>query len=459
MNEKTKGENIKLCQSLIMDIGMIEPNKGQIAGLPSNPRLIRDERFKKLKKSLETNPEMTAYREILVYPLKTEQKTRYIIIGGNMRYRAMKEIGFNKCICKVLPEETTVEQLQAYTIKDNAGYGEWDFTMLSSEWSEQLLIDCCIDIPEMEEPKMEEEAEEDNYDVSQGINKTPHSRLGDIYQLGQHRLVCGDSTKPETFAALMNGVQADLIVTDPPYNVNYESADGKKIENDHMADAAFQEFLFDAFTQGNDNLKQGGAVYIWHADTEGYNFRAACKRVGWKVRQCLIWKKNALVLGRQDYQWIHEPCLYLWKEGAGHYFINRRDLTTVVEDGASLDIDKMTKQEMKELLEKMLHGSIPTTIIEENKPAKSAEHPTMKPLKLIGQQIRNSSRPGEVVLDLFGGSGSTMMAAEQLGRKCYMVEFDPKYVDVIVNRWEELTKEQARYIGNFIENNVETEKQ
>ena len=197
-------------------------------------------------------------------------------------------------------------------------------------------------------------------------------------------------------------------------------------------------------------LKPGGAFYIWHADSEGYNFRGACREVGWKVRQTLIWNKNALVLGRQDYQWKHEPCLYGWKEGAGHYFIDRRDLTTVQEDLQSLDIDSMTKAELKDVLQVMMGRDMPTTVIDEDKPLRSAEHPTMKPLKLIGRQIRNSTRTGETVLDLFGGSGSTMMAAEQLGRRCCMVEYDPKYVDVIIKRWEDLTGRKAEYLGNML---------
>lgn len=243
---------------------------------------------------------------------------------------------------------------------------------------------------------------------------------------------------------------ADALITDPPYNVDYESADGKKIQNDHMEDSQFQNFLTDAFNTAMAHVKQGGAFYIWHADSEGHNFRAACHRAGMKVRQCLIWKKNSLVLGRQDYQWIHEPCLYGWKDGAGHYFTNRRDLTTVQElIEQKPDLDKMKKEEMKELLQKIL--TLPTSIIEEDKPLRSAEHPTMKPLPLIGRLVLNSTRKGDTVIDTFGGSGSTLMACEQLGRTCATVELDPIYVDVIIKRWEDFTGEKAEYFGNFIE--------
>ena len=277
--------------------------------------------------------------------------------------------------------------------------------------------------------------------------------------MGKHRLICGDSTDAETVSLLVGDSKVDLLLTDPPYNVDYSSKNEalnaadkgnriqKDIANDKMGDTQFQEFLTAAFTNANHHLKQGGAFYIWHVGTEGLNFKIAVKRVGWDLKQILIWNKNNMVLGRQDYQWKHEPCLYGWKPGAGHYFISRRDLLTVYEE-KDIDIDALTKAEMKDLLKKFLQGSIPTTVIDEDKPLRSEDHPTMKPLKLMGRLIRNSTRPGEIVLDLFGGSGSTLMAAEQLGRVCYMVELDPCYIDVIIKRWEEYTGEKAQYLGN-----------
>lgn len=192
--------------------------------------------------------------------------------------------------------------------------------------------------------------------------------------------------------------------------------------------------------------KWGGCFYVWLAAKEWIAFEEALNTNGLQVRQELIWNKNAFTLGRQDYQWKHEPCLYGWKPGASHYFVARRDLITITEDEA-LDLNALTKQELKDLLTKVL--SLPTSDIHEDKPLRSADHPTMKPLKLMGRLIKNSTRPGEVVLDPFGGSGSTMMAAEQLGRACYMVELDPAYIDVICKRYEELTGEKAEYLGNF----------
>lgn len=424
-------------------LSVIELNKGQIPGLPKNPRFIKNEKFKKLKKSIEENPEMLELRELLVYPYKG----KYVLIGGNMRYRALKELGYEIATCKIIDESTSVEQLKAYTIKDNSGFGEWDFEAIRDEWDIGDVESWGVDVPEVEKAKSEKEAEDDNYTKS--VPEKARSKEGDMFALGEHRLICGDSTKIETLELLMDGSTADLIVTDPPYNVNYESkSTGKKIQNDQMSDSNFQEFLTDAFKAANSVLKLGGAVYIWHVDSEGYNFRTACKRVGWKVRQCLIWNKNSLVLGRQDYQWKHEPVLYLWKEGAGHYFTPRRDLTTVLEMLEEKKPEEMKKEELLKIVKLVMGDGIPSSVIDEDKPVASAEHPTMKPLRLIGRQIKNSSRPNEIVLDPFGGSGSTMMAAEQLGRRCYMVELDPRYIDVIIDRWEELTGKTAVFLGN-----------
>lgn len=209
----------------------------------------------------------------------------------------------------------------------------------------------------------------------------------------------------------------DMLLTDPPYNVDYEgkTKDALKIQNDSMADEQFREFLRAAFFNADSVMKSGAVFYIWHADSEGYNFRGACHNVGWKVRQCLVWAKNSMVLGRQDYQWKHEPCLYGWKEGAGHLWAADRKQTTI------LNFDR---------------------------PTKSKEHPTMKPIKLFDYQIKNNTKGGDIILDLFGGSGTTLMACEQNGRTCYMMEFDPRYVDVIIGRWESLTGQKAKLISN-----------
>ena len=234
------------------------------------------------------------------------------------------------------------------------------------------------------------------------------SQPGDIWLLGKHRLMCGDSTKLEDAKKLMGGVQADLLLTDPPYNVAYEggTAEHLTIQNDDMDDADFREFLCAAFQVADSNMKPGAAFYIWHADTEGYNFRGACRDIGWQVRQCLIWVKNSLVLGRQDYHWQHEPCLYGWKDGAAHLWTSDRSQTTI------MNFDK---------------------------PQRNGEHPTMKPVELFAYQLQNNTKAGGAVLDLFGGSGTTMIACEQLGRRGYLMELDPRYVDVIVKRYVGVT--------------------
>jgi site-specific DNA-methyltransferase (adenine-specific) len=238
----------------------------------------------------------------------------------------------------------------------------------------------------------------------------------------------------------------DMIMTDPPYNVAIEgeTEEHLTIENDDMDDGQFLQFLIKAFGNIAENLKEGGSFYIWHASMKSHIFREACEETGLTVKQYLQWIKNIFVLGRQDYQWRHEPCIYGWKDGANRYFIPRRDLTTVEED--RIDIDALTESEAKDILRKMLEGT-PTDVIHDKKPAASRDHPTMKPVTLLARLIFNSSHPGDTVLDPFGGSGSTMMACEQLHRRCIMMELDPVYCDVIVKRWEALTGRQAQREG------------
>ena len=239
------------------------------------------------------------------------------------------------------------------------------------------------------------------------VSETPEepvTNAGEVYQLGNHLLLCGDSTKPTDVAKLIGIGEADCWLTDPPYNVAYEGSNGLTIQNDSMEDTKFREFLRNAFGQAEKAMKPGASFYIFHADSEGYNFRGACHDVGLRVRECLVWKKNALVLGRQDYQWMHEPCLYGWKDGEAHNWYGDRAQTTIMEF---------------------------------NKPKKNDVHPTMKPTEMLCYLLKNSTKKNDVVLDTFGGSGSTLIACEQLGRKCRTMELDPKYCDVIRKRWAE----------------------
>jgi len=244
------------------------------------------------------------------------------------------------------------------------------------------------------------------------VPEEPKTKLGDLYILGNHRLMCGDSTSIDAVEKLMNGQLADQLVTDPPYNIAYEGGSKKReqIKNDEMADDEFRQFLKDVYIAANAVMKAGAVFYIWHADTEGYNFRGAAKDMGWKVRQTLIWNKDNSAFGRSDYHWKHEPCLYGWKEGAAHLWATDRKQTTVIEC---------------------------------KRPSKSDLHPTMKPVELMEYQILNNTKGSDIVLDLFGGSGSTMIAAEKIGRKACLMELDPKYCDVIVKRWEDFTGKKA----------------
>lgn len=259
------------------------------------------------------------------------------------------------------------------------------------------LID--VDVPEVLDAK------EDDYEIPDQIETD--IVLGDLFEIGQHRLLCGDSTQTDTFAKLFGEQLADLVVTDPPYNVAYEGKTKKKltIDNDNMGDDEFYKFLYDFYTALGSYTKAGGSWYVWHADSEGANFRRAMANAGIMVKQCLIWIKNSMVMGRQDYQWKHEPCLYGWKEGAAHGWYSDRKQTTV------LNFDR---------------------------PQRNTEHPTMKPIPLFAYQIGNSSKQGDIVADGFGGSGTTMVACHQINRKAYLVEFDPKYCQVIVARMRKL---------------------
>ena len=340
------------------------------------------------------------------------------ILAGETRCKALKKRHVKRD--KVLQVfGLTEEQKKKYRLLDNkvGEIAEWDAELLAGELEEvdfgdfdfgfDDLMAELTDSSDISDNPLSPAVEDDHELV---LPEEPKAKRGDIYQLGAHRLMCGDSTDPADVARLMGGTQADLLLTDPPYNVNYEGGTGLTIQNDNMEDAEFRKFLRDAFQCADGVMKPGAAFYIWHADSEGYNFRGACHDIGWQVRQCLIWNKNALVLGRQDYQWKHEPCLYGWKAGAAHTWLNDRTQTTV------LDFDK---------------------------PSRSDIHPTMKPIGLFDYQIRNSCPAGGAVLDLFNGSGTTIMACEQNGRSAYTMELDPRYVDAAIERWESFTGGKA----------------
>ena len=429
-----------------IELSKLHPNTGQLDGLPKNPRYIDHPSFKKLIQSIKDDPEMLEIREIVVYD--TEDERGYVIIGGNMRYEALLQLKYDESPCKVIHPGFPMEKIRRIVLKDNSSFGDFDFDALLAEWEIEEINAANIKVPDIPTPEQEEEAQDDAYDVAGNTPKKATSKMGDLYQLGRHRLICGDSTKPEYLEALMDGEPADLLVTDPPYNVDYSAKGKMKIANDNMADENFVAFLTDTFRNADSFMKPGAAFYIWHADSQGLNFRNASRNIGWTVRQCLIWNKNSLVLGRQDYQWKHEPCLYGWKGDSCRYFIDVRNRASVIEDNEEINIDKMKAAEMRALLHKIYEERIPTTVINCMKPNKDEDHPTMKPVRLFGYQTRNSSKPGDIVLDTFGGSGTTIVACEQLHRKARIMELDPHYCDVIIARWEKLTGKKATKINN-----------
>lgn len=332
------------------------------------------------------------------------------IIAGNGIVEAAQNAGITKT--KIVETDGTElvvvrrkdvalnsEQGRGMALADNATAAadlEWDKDTLGEFFDDEYLKQWDVKVDWAEKEDVEED---DAPEVDEKGNAD--SELGKVYKLGEHRLMCGDSTDPANVETLMDGKQADLWLTDPPYNVDYEGGTGLKIQNDKMGDESFRQFLVDAFNAATLFMKGGAAFYIWHADSEGFNFRFACKEAGLTVRECLIWNKNSLVLGRQDYQWKHEPCLYGWKDGTHGWYNDRKQ----------------------------------TTVIDFDRPTRSGEHPTMKPVGLMGYLIQNSSKKDDIVLDTFGGSGTTLIACEQLDRKCFMMELDPKYCDVIRKRY------------------------
>jgi len=341
------------------------------------------------------------------------------VIAGHGRLLAARKLGMAK-VPTIELKDMTEAQKKAYVIADNklALNAGWDTNFLSLELQELKDQDFDLTLlgfddkeldallaPETTEGLTDEDSVPDT-------PIEPKTKLGDIYILGNHRLMCGDSCSVTNMDKLVNGRQVDMWLTDPPYNVAYEgkTKDALTIQNDSMDNAGFRQFLRDAYVTADTVMKAGAVFYIWHADSEGYNFRGAAYDAGWKVRQCLIWKKSTMVMGRQDYHWKHEPCLYGWKEGAGHLWATDR------------------KQ---------------TTILEFDKPSRNGEHPTMKPVALFEYQMLNNTKGGDIVLDSFGGSGTTLLAAEKNGRIAYLMELDPKYCDVIVKRWEDFTGKKA----------------
>ena len=376
---------------------------GQLRPAAYNPRKAlkpSDKEYQKIKNSIQ---EFGYVEPIIVNYDMT-------VIGGHQRLTVLKDLGYTEAQCVVLHIEDEAK-VKALNIALNK---------ISGEWNEQLLADLLVDLQDaqfdldltgFEAPEIDQlfsklhnkDIEEDNFDVEEELKNPAFSQAGDIWTLGRHRVICGDSTLPETFKLLMEGKRANLVLTDPPYNVNVEETAGK-IKNDNMPDADFYNFLFCAFVNMEQNMEQDASIYVFHADTQGLTFRRAFADAGFNLSGCCIWKKNALVLGRSPYQWQHEPCLFGWKKGGKHLWYSDR------------------KQ---------------TTIWEYDRPKASKDHPTMKPIALMAYPIKNSTMTNCIVLDPFLGSGSTLIACQETGRICYGVELDEKFMDVIVKRYIE----------------------
>ena len=384
-----------------------------------NPRVTlgpEDKDFQDLVESIRT----LGYAEPI---LINEDGT---IIGGHQRYNALIYLGWDEADVVVYPCSKVKEK--ALNVALNKIDGRWDTIKLVNlleqinlegvdftvtGFTQDELDDLKVDL------QVETAIEDEDFDLDGAYDsiKVPVTKRGDIWILGKHRLMCGDSTRQKDIERLMCGEQADLVITDPPYNVNYEGTAGK-IQNDNMDDESFYDFLLRFYKAAVSVMRMGAAAYIFHADSKGHLFRDGFIEAGLKLAECLIWEKNSLVLGRQDYHWRHEPILYGWKEGEAHYFVDDR-----TQD----------------------------TILCEDKPRESKLHPTMKPIPLVARLMKNSSKPGWNVLDPFGGSGTTIMAAEQLGRTAFSMELDEKFCDVIVRRWEQYTGEKAVLAEDHLE--------
>lgn len=415
-----------------INLSSLELNEGQIVGIPKNPRYLKGEEHDKLKKSLKDSPELLQYKPLMVYAI---EGGKFVVICGNMRLRICQELhnegveGFDALPCFILNKDVPIAKIKEYAIKDNVQAGNWDWDELANgDWEVEDLqdwgVDCSFltDTEPVEEMPERKETEDDEYDEDEHEIEAK-CKLGDIWQLGRHRLMCGDSTDASQVAKLLGGTNIQLYLTDPPYNVAYgydgaategHRKDGLVVLNDKMDNDKFEEFLTNAFNAANANMEKGASFYIFHSDGYSYWFRKALiNTVDLELRENLIWVKNSMVLGRQDYQWRHEPCLYGWKKGASHNWFSDRKQTTVMEF---------------------------------DRPTKSVEHPTMKPIPLFAYLIQNSSQEGWNVYDSFGGSGTTIMACEQLNRNGFSMELDPHYCDVIINRWETYTGKKAEKI-------------
>lgn len=377
-----------------------------------------------------------------------------VIIAGHTRLLAARKLGFTEVPVHTATD-LTPEQVRAYRLADNrlAELAEWDDDLLAQELAALELADVDLSILGLNDDdlaRLLNRTQTESGDRAEAVPPVPSepvSRSGSVYQLGDHRLMVGDSTDPEVLRRLVGDGHVDLLLTDPPYGVCYvgKTSDALTIQNDTIQGEQFLEFLTDAFRAADSVMRPGAAFYVWHADTEGFNFRTAVRNVGWGLRQCLVWAKNTMVMGRQDYHWQHEPCLYGWKSGAAHQFLADRKQTTLQRSKAGWQINPtgdgyaVTIAGETYLItgDNLRVRRVDTTLLEFERPTRSADHPTMKPVALFEYLILNSARRGEVILDPFAGSGTTVVACERTGRIARVCELDSRYADVVRRRWAE----------------------
>lgn len=446
-----------------MDIRMVPVSC--INPAPYNPRRAlqpTDAEYRKLKRSIDEFG--------LVDPLIWNERTGNLV-GGHQRLRILVAVGVTEVPCSVV--DLDPEREKALNIALNKIQGEWDEERLRELLAELSEGDLDMNLTGFDDAELEallrETAEdpadgriiEDDFDAEAEARRIeqPATVRGDVWTLGRHRLMCGDATVRSDVDRLMAGRRAAMVFTDPPYNVAYvgKTRRALTIRNDSMPPERFTEFLQASFANMAASTTAGGAIYICHADAASGSFRSAAESSGWLVKQTIIWVKSQLVIGRQDYQWRHEPIFYGWKAGAAHRWFGGRRQSTVIDDVAGVTIARDGKEAVVTLTSgtetivlrvsdiTLIHAGddSDTTVWRFEKPARNAEHPTMKPIGLPARAIRNSSLPGDAVQDLFGGAGSTLMASEQLDRHAYLMELDPVYCDVIVHRWEQFTGQKA----------------
>jgi len=403
-----------------------------------------DPEFEKLRNSILE----FGYVEPVIFNKRTGT-----VVGGHQRLEVLRHLGTQEVDCVVV--DIDVQKEKALNIALNKISGQWDDALLTSLLKDLSGGGFDIGLTGFDGDEVDklfkgtiQDVKEDDFDAEKAAAEItqPCTRKGDVWHVGRHRVLCGDCTDEATVRRLFGNLRADLMVTDPPYNIAYgESEDDRRqargqdvlnrsILNDKMSDANFYKFLLDFYKAAFGIMKGGGAFYIFHSTKELVNFNNACKAAGFKISQTLVWVKHRFTLGRNDYQWQHEPILYGWKveDGKPHYFIYDRTQAAVFDD--KQDFGKMKKEELLKVVEDIMR-EVPSDVVREDKPQRSSEHPTMKPIVLCARLINNSSREREIVYDAFAGSGSTLMAAEQLNRTSYNIELDEKYCDVIVKRY------------------------